>query len=98
MIGRGVVGAQRRAKKPLERSSDDGLLIHRHGHRLAHFQVAGQHRVVKVEVQRLEAVLGGRIDERIVLKALVRLKILNSREMASSIEGARLQLLENEVK
>jgi hypothetical protein len=56
MIKRGMVGAQRRAQ-PFERLSDDGLLIHRHGHGLAHFRVAGQHRIVKVEKQPLEGVL-----------------------------------------
>ena len=91
-----MVGAQRRAKA-FERSSDDGLLIYRHRHCLAHFRVAGQHRVVKVEVQCLEGVLGGRIDERIVLEALHRLKILDIRDQAGDIEGARPQLLESEL-
>ena len=54
---------------------DQGLLIDRHRHRLAHFQVAGQHRVVEVEVHRLEAGTGGRSDERIVLEALIRLQL-----------------------
>ncbi len=51
---------------------DQGLVINRHRHRLAHFRMAGQHRVVEVEVQRLEAGTGGRRDERIVAEALVR--------------------------
>jgi hypothetical protein len=38
---------------------DQGLLIDGHCHRLTHFQVAGQHRVVKVEVQRLKVSAGG---------------------------------------
>ncbi len=96
MVGRGMVGAQRRAQ-PLERVSDDGLLIHRHRHGRAHFRVAGQQRVVKVEVQRLEAVLGGWIDECIVLEALHRLKIRDIQDAPDGIEGARLHLFEREV-
>jgi hypothetical protein len=60
--------------------------------------VAGQHGVVKVEVQRLKAVLGGWIDERIVLEALHRLKILNIQDPPDGIEGALLQLFEKGMK
>src|SRR5262249_26288777 len=69
MIGRGMVGAQRHGEA-LEWPSDDGLLIYRHGHRLAHFQVVGQDLVMKVKVQRLKAALYRSIDECIVLEAL----------------------------
>src|SRR6266852_4869857 len=93
---RWMVGAQRSAE-PLERSSDDGLPIHRHRHRLAHFQVAGQNHVVKVEVQCLEAALYGRNDERIVLEVLKRLVIPDIHKYAAGIEGACLILLETEV-
>ena len=74
MQRRGMIGAQRRGE-PLTSHLDQGLVINRHRHRLPHFRMAGQHRVVKVEPQRLKAATGGRSDERIVAEALVRLHL-----------------------
>ena len=96
MHGRGFVGAEWTAEA-VKRPLNYRLVIDRHGDGLTHFQVAGQHRIVKVEEQPLEAVLGRRIDERIVLEVLQRLKKLSC-EKASRIDGARLQLLDKEVR
>ena len=49
-------------------------------HRLAHFQMGGQHRVVEVEIHPLEAGTGGRSDERIVAEALVVLHLAHIQE------------------
>src|SRR6266566_3375658 len=82
-----MVGAQWRGE-PVESSLDQGLLINGHRHGLAHFQVAGQHRVVKVEVHGLEVRAGGSSDERVILETLVRLPFLQIQESAESIEPA----------
>ena len=63
MHGRGFVGAEWTAEA-VERLLDHRLVIDRHRYCLAHFQVAGQHRIVKVEVDRLIAGTGGRSSER----------------------------------
>src|SRR5947209_5192524 len=81
----------------MQRTSDESLLIHRHCHRLAHFQMAGQHLIVKVEVQCFEAVERMRIDDRIVLEPLKVLKIawvLTEDDEAIGIQGTRLQFFE----
>jgi hypothetical protein len=92
-----MVGAQPTGK-PVEGSIDHRLLIHRH--RLSQIQVAGRHRVVKVDEQCLEAVLWANIDERIVLEVLNRLKIalVCMRDKADGIDEPRLQILEGEIK
>ena len=74
MIERVMVGAQRRGEA-MPDMLDQGLLINGHRYRLAHFRVAGQHCVVKVEEQPLEVASGGRRDDRITAQALVRLQI-----------------------
>ncbi len=55
---------------------------------------------MKVEVQRLEASLCRRIDERIVPEALILLKSAWAciKQGRSDIEGARLQVLKTGVK
>src|SRR6266700_7652531 len=73
-------------------SLDQGLVINGHRYRLAHFPMAGQHRVVEVEVQRLKVDLDGRIDERIILEALILLKVMYIYESNGGLEGARLTL------
>ena len=70
MIERGMISAQR-CGDPVTSHLDQGLVINGHRHRLAHFQVAGQHRVVKVKEHRFVDVIGGRSDKRIVAEALV---------------------------
>ena len=82
--------------KPMASLQDQGLVINRHRHRLAHFRMVGQHRVVEVEVQPLEGGTGGSGDERIVAEALVVLHLAHIQEPGRR-DGPRLQILENGV-
>ena len=67
-----------------------------HRHRLAHFWVAGQHRVVKVEVHRLKGGTGGSSKDRKIVEALVQGYLQKINE-SGRIDGPCLQVLENGV-
>ena len=71
-------------------------MIDGHRHRLAHFQVGGQHLVMKVEVKRLEFCTGGRSDDRIVLETLILLCLAHIQK-PGGIDRTRLQILESSV-
>jgi hypothetical protein len=63
---------------------------------LAHFQVASQHRVVKVEVHRLEGCAGRSSNDHIIVEALVQGQLVEINE-SDRIDNPRLQVLENRV-
>ena len=86
-----MVGTQR-CGQAMVHLLDQGLVINVYRHRLAHFWMVGQHRVVKVEIHPLEGGTGGRADERIVAEALVVLHLARIQEPGRR-DGPRLEVL-----
>src|SRR5690242_3618000 len=69
-------------------------MINGHRHCLAHFQVASEHRVVKIEIHSFVNVICGRSDQRIVAESLVLWHLAHI-EQPCRINGPSLQILEN---
>ncbi len=90
-----MVGTQRYRLAPAG-CIDQGLVVNRHRHRLAHLRVHAQDLVVEVEVHGLEIRRMGVGGQLVVGQTLVGNRLGHIQE-PGGVDGARLQVLEDGV-